>query len=150
MKLHLLEAAFVETFVVPSKQHRWLSLLGSSKRRRDITSVLCHSLNDHVDRAKVLRIPKHVATDEFLVALLAKGANSQDCRVISDGPLDQRDLTIREAIEAQSGESSGTLVCVSPGSVCLWMPEPIADSLLLVDSDKTRTMLSGIVRRGRV
>src|SRR5438132_1906081 len=52
------EEAFVRAFIVPEKQERYLSLLLSPKRRRDILARLDHQLDYDCARPKLPRLKR--------------------------------------------------------------------------------------------
>ena len=68
MELDEQEAAFVKAFIVQDKQERYLRLLASPKRRRDILDRFNHNLDFKPEYAEL--IPQELRTADKVAGLL--------------------------------------------------------------------------------
>ena len=124
------EEAFVQAFIVPDKQSRYLSLLASRKRRGVFLERLNHQLD--YDPAFAARVPPEQQTAERIEALLRKRGAPDTCHVISsNSDWDAKDMPLHDALELAFGFCIGTILCCIPGRLAYYEAEDIGDRFIL-------------------
>ena len=124
------EEAFVQAFIVPDKQSRYLSLLGSRKRRAGFLDRLNHHLD--YDPAFAVRVPSDQQTADRIEALLRKRGAPDACHVISSrAEWDAQDKPLREALELVVGFSIGTVLSCIAGRLAYYEAEDMGDRFIL-------------------
>lgn len=124
------EEAFVQAFIVPDKQSRYLSLLASRKRR----AVFLDRLNHHLDYDPkvVTRVPPDRQTADRIEALLRKLGAPVSCHVISSrSEWDAQDTPLHDALELIVGSSIGTILCCVPGRLAYYEAEDSGHRFIL-------------------
>ena len=118
------ESAFVKAFIVKDKQERYLQLLGSPKRRRDILDRFNHHLDFDSKYAK--RIPEEFHTIDKVAHLLRVRGAGRTCHVIADTlDADGQELPLREALAVVITHDFGSVVCCIPGRLAFHKAEAI-------------------------
>jgi hypothetical protein len=124
------EEAFVRAFIAPEKQGRYLTLLSSPKRRREILSRLDHQLD--YERALAARISAEDQTSARIAQLLTAHKAPSTCHAISgDSALDGRDWPLREALETVVGSGVGTVLSCIPGRLAYYEAEDASERYIL-------------------
>lgn len=124
------EEAFVRAFILREKQERYLSLLSSPKRRRDILARLDHQLD--YDRALATRVAAEDQSSSRISELLAARNAPASCHAISaDSTLDGRDLPLRDALDAVVGSGIGTVLSCIPGRLAYYEAEDAGERYIL-------------------
>jgi hypothetical protein len=134
------EVATIKSFVVRTKQERFLSFLSNPKNREKFTRELPHF--GWFDQRFVTQVPWRVDANVGLwerhsqgIAnisrlLRSKGAG-QRCWVISEDPkIDGQELDLDRALGEVMGRGMGTILSCVPGRLALFEGE--GESLLLV------------------
>jgi hypothetical protein len=116
------EAAFVRAFILPERQDRWLSGLGSKKHREKMLHRLADSRDLRPDRMTPLS--RALSSSEAIWKhLAALGANGP-CHVISEiAELDGQDLPAQQALEGCVGAGLGTVLSLIPGRLAYFEEE---------------------------
>jgi hypothetical protein len=114
------EAAFVNAFIVRERRQRYLDLL-AGPRRRKILSRLNHVLD--LDERFSTRLHDTHPASALLKALRERGAGRECYLIADDSDLDQRMMTLEDAIEEVSMEDSGVVVSCIPGRLALYKME---------------------------
>jgi hypothetical protein len=124
------EEAFVQAFIVPDKQSRYLSLLASRKRRDMFLDRLNHHLD--YDPAFAVRVSPEQQTAERIETLLRKRGAPHTCHVISSkSDWDAQDLPLHDALDFVFGSSIGTVLCCIPGRLAYYEAEDIRGRFIL-------------------
>ena len=112
MNIH--EEYFARAFIVPKKQDRYLSLLGTVKGR----SKLAHGLNhcQDLDMKYATLIPLAQQHIEPIEKILKQKGAPDVCYVMSSSwKTDGKTMSLREALEDTVGQAVGTLISCLPG-----------------------------------
>ena len=118
MPLHSAEQATIRAFVVTAKRDRFITLLGSRKRRREILE----DLNHFADWDE--RYAHPVPTQSDVAAVLRNAGAPAECRVISDSPdLDGRDMPLDDAVAGSEEYSFASVLCCIPGKLAFYFDE---------------------------
>lgn len=116
------EQAFVEQFVRGDRKPRYLALLASEKKRRKFIAQLAH-FRDFDDR-RVSLIPANQQSARQILALLVRAGAAETCYVFSEvGNLDQREMTLREALDGTVASCMGTIISCLPGKLAYYEGE---------------------------
>jgi hypothetical protein len=118
MNYHSHDEAIVRAFIASPRRNRWLESLASAKRRRKFLDCLnhCHDF----DERYVTSLPKNTDIESLLTA---RGAPA-NCYVISDSvELDNRELSLAEAIEQAEAQGWGTIISCIPGQLAYFYDE---------------------------
>jgi hypothetical protein len=124
------EEAFIKAFIIPHKRSRYLTLLSSRKRRRDILDRLNHNLD--FDSKYSIRIPpEHYRSDVISKLLKQRGAPSI-CHIISSWhEWDGQDIPLDDALELVVGFGIGTVLCCVPGHLAYYEAEDAGERFIL-------------------
>ncbi len=126
------EAAFVKAFIVKDKQERYLQLLASPKRRREILDRFNHNLDFDPKYASV--VPKELWTVDQLAHLLKARGAGETCHVIADSlDCDDQDLPLRDALAEVIAHDFGSVLCCVPGQLALYKAEAIEQAWYLFE-----------------
>ena len=118
------EAAFVRAFIVKDKQDRYLQILGSPKRRREILDRFNHNLD--FDPKYVALVPKELRTADKLTHLLRARGAGEICHVIADSlDADGQDLPLHDALAEVIAHDFGSVLCCRPGRLAFHKAEAI-------------------------
>jgi hypothetical protein len=116
--MHAHEEALIRAFIIPTRRARWLTLLGSTKRRRRFLNRLNHCRD--IDERYATPLPSNV---NVVACLQSRGAPST-CFVVSDSSaIDGRELPLAEAIGQAELDGWGTLVSCLPGLLAYYQDE---------------------------
>jgi hypothetical protein len=125
------EDGFVRAFVLDGKRERFRELLSKPKRR----SKAQHRLADRRDmdeRVMVAIRPDEQTTQGISTLLRQRGAPDR-CYVISElAALDQRMVSLHEALSATVGMGLGSVLSCVPGQLAYFEGETPGDRCLLV------------------
>jgi hypothetical protein len=112
------EEEIVKAYVVPHRRSRWLSSLGSAKRRRRFLDCLNHCADF------VPRYARPLSSNADVVALLRTHGAPVTCYVVSDTPsLDGHEMPLDEAVVAAVLAGWGTLISCIPGRLACYIDE---------------------------
>jgi hypothetical protein len=124
------EAALIRSFVIASKQDRYIGFLANPKRRTRATAALYH-LRDLDPRYVVTIAGNQQNAGPIEHALRARGAGDT-CHVVSTNTvLDGKRLPLAEALDAVIGLGSGTLLSCVPGKLGYYEGEGPSDRCIL-------------------
>jgi hypothetical protein len=124
------EEAFVRAFIVTDKQSRYITMLGSPKRRRDFLDRLNRQLD--YDASFATTVPAGEQTSSAIVRLLTQRGAPSSCHVISSDPkLDGRDLPLSEALDHVVGSGLGTVLSCIPGRLAYYEAEDAGERYIL-------------------
>lgn len=130
------EQAFVERFVRKDRQPRYLALLASEKKRRKFIAQLAH-FRDFDDR-RVSLIPSYQQSATQILELLVQAGAADICYVFSEiGNLDQREMTLREALDATVASCMGTIISCLPEKLAYYEGERPGRRYLLRNDAKS-------------
>jgi hypothetical protein len=106
------EAETIRAFIEEPVRRRMLTLLGSSRRRRDLVAMLDHL--DSFDQRWTVPLKPSEQTPEQIGAELVSRGTGQECSVMSSASrLDGRRVLLGEALDAVVGFGHGSLlICV--------------------------------------
>ena len=131
------EAAFIRAFIVPTKQERFIELLGKPKRRRDILGTLYHF--GDLDPRFISKIPAAQHTAEGIAALLrSKGAPDLCYAISTDSEIDGKTVPLGATLTRIIGLGDGTLLSCVPGSLGFFEGEEIGARYIL-ERGRSRT-----------
>jgi hypothetical protein len=133
MPLHPHEEAIVRTFFARSKRDRFVTLLGSPKKkgRQKALNDLNHFYG--FDPRFVTELPSNA---DVLAILQSRGA-PENCYVVSDVlALDGREMLLAEALKAAELEGWGTIIGCIPGQLAYYHGEEGEQRLLLEKTSK--------------
>jgi hypothetical protein len=116
------EEAFVHTFIIKTKQDRYLLKLASARHRRTFLSRLHHNLDYVPQLART--IPAEKQSSRQIFALL-RGLGAPDtCHVIAaNSELDGKELPLDEALNAVVGDGNGVVLSCIPGQLAYYESE---------------------------
>jgi hypothetical protein len=114
------EEAFVNAFIVREKRQRYRDFL-AGPRRRKVLSRLNHVLD--LDERFSTRLHDTHPASALLKTLRDRGAGRECYLIAENSDLDQRIMTLEDAIEEVSVEDSGVVVSCTPGRLALYKAE---------------------------
>lgn len=118
------ETAFVKASIVKDKQERYLQLLASPKRRREILDRFNHNLDFDPKYASV--VPKELQTADKLAHLLRARGAGETCHVIADSlDADGQDLPLRDAVAEVIAHNFGSVLCCLPERLAFHKAEAV-------------------------
>jgi len=124
MELDEQEAAFVKAFIVQDKQERYLRLLASPKRRRDILDRFNHNLDFKPEYAEL--IPQELRTADKVAGLLRARGAGKTCHVIADSlDADGQDMSQTEAVDKVIAHDFGSVLCCLPRRLAFYKAETV-------------------------
>jgi hypothetical protein len=115
-KLNPHETEFARNFVVPEKRARYLSLLESKRGRKKLLNGLnhCHDLDPRFARL----IRSNEDSDQSIENLLKRKGAPDNCHVMSDNPdIDNREMSLTDALSKTVAMDAGTLISCIPGKL---------------------------------
>jgi hypothetical protein len=116
------EQAFVHSFIVKSKQSRYLEKLASPKHRREFLSRLHHNLD--YDPKFAVQVPPSEQSAALVYAKLRELGAPEHCHAIAAGTdLDGRQLPLREALANVLGMGNGVVLSCIPGKLAYYESE---------------------------
>ena len=116
------EQAFVLSFIVKSKQPRYLEKLASAKHRREFLSRLHHNLD--YDPKFAVRVPPSEQSAAFIYSKLRELGASEHCHAIAaSADLDGRQFPLREALGNVLGMGDGVVLSCIPGRLAYYESE---------------------------
>lgn len=116
------ETEFVRQFVKPEKRRRYLSLLETRRGRQKLLEALDHF--DELDTRYAHLLPTNAQTVDQIAALLRRKGAPERCHVTSsNADIDDREMTLNEALQETVGSSSGTIVSCMPGKLAYFEGE---------------------------
>lgn len=130
MTVHPTEEAFVGAFIARDSRDRWISLLGSRKRRRKILERLAQC-PDFDERLATL-VPPAEQTPERISALLRQRGAPDSCHVISEwSELDGKEMLLSEVLSRIVGYGMGTIVSCVPARLAYYEGEDAGERYIL-------------------
>jgi hypothetical protein len=121
-KLNPHEEQFARAFVVPEKRARYLSLLESQRGRKKLLNDLnhCHDLDPRFAKP----IPSNKQSEQSIENLLKQKGAPDKCHVMSDNPeIDNREMSLRDALSKTVAMDAGTLISCIPGKLAYFEME---------------------------
>ena len=117
------EEQFAKTFIQPEKRARYLSLLQSKRGRKKLLDGFYHC--EDLDSRFARPIPSDQQSAQA-VELLLKSKGAPDlCHVMSaDSALDNREMSLTEALRETVGGDGGTLISCIAGKLAYFEFEP--------------------------
>jgi hypothetical protein len=116
------ERQLVLSFIILARQSRYLELLPNPKRRKDITSTLCHF--KHVDMRYAKQTPSsHRLAQGVLQLLKSKGASDRCYALSEDAELDGKETSLADGLELIVGRGIGTLLSCIPRKLAYFEDE---------------------------
>lgn len=118
-------------FLKPNRRARFLAAMRNPRMRRTLRSELAHferRLDPRHARPRGTRTKQERHLDSVYLSLVEAGAPAT-CFVVSDGELDGRQLSLREAVEQLPRDGAGFISCV-PGRLALYVGEHGSSVLL--------------------
>ena len=110
------EELFARSFVYPAQRARYLTLLESKKGRRKLCDGLNHS--PHLDGRFAKLIPANQQSAQSIERLLKSKDAPDMCHVMSSNPdLDNREMSLSEALLETVGMDAGTMISCIPGKL---------------------------------
>lgn len=130
------EEAFIRRFVTEEKQERYIGFLSKPQTRRKFLSELYHRLA--VRRSLSEEVPSNQrSVEKVQQSLLEKGATS-DVYVISPASdIDQRWMSLTEALRLVIDDCTEAIVCCKLGELAFYRSEDSA-WILLYETGKAR------------
>ena len=127
-----IEREFVEAFIAKDKKQRLLDFFVSSKNRWKGLLEIEHFHADIIDARYAQRIPRVDSTPEKIVRLLRQRGAASDCYVFSNcKDLDQRFMSLEQAIREVHGVGIGTVVSCIHGQLAFYEGELYPDEFIL-------------------
>jgi hypothetical protein len=124
------EESLIKAFIVPQKRDRWLSLIGSPKRRRTFLEALYHFRD--LDERFAARVPVGSDTPSGIAnALCDLGAGATCWAISTDEELDGREVPLDAALAAIHGLGEGTFLSCVPGQLAYFEGEDAKDRWIL-------------------
>jgi len=121
---------FAREFIIPEKRDRYLSLIGSVKGRKKVLAGF-HHIRDLDERYAKLIASNQQSADSIYRVLKQKGAPDV-CYIMSDdSDIDQKEMTLREAISKVNGSNFGTLVSCIAGKLAYFETEEMSGRYIL-------------------
>ena len=126
-----MEEVIVRAFIAPHRRSRWLSSLGSAKRRGRFLDCLNHCADFDPRYARPLS-----SSADVVVLLRSQGAPTT-CYVISaTASLDGREMLLAEAVAEAEQAGWGTLMSCIPGRLACYIDESGTKRRLLLVRDE--------------
>lgn len=120
----------IQAFVSSPQKHRMLELLGSPKKRKKLVAMLNHF--DALDERYASRIDPSTHTAEAVGTLLRGAGAPNLCVAMSSNPeIDDRELSLDEALAASIDGDYGTFLTCIPGRLAYYQGEGISRRFLL-------------------
>jgi hypothetical protein len=124
------ERGFLAFLAEPSKRRIGALLELGSKRRPDLRRLLDHAVR--LDPRFCRRLEGGDASSAAVEEMLRKQGAPSACHVMAaDGDLDEREMPLREALDAVIGSGSGAFVSCIPGRLGFYEYEDAQSSHLL-------------------
>lgn len=124
------ERGFITFLAEPSKRRMETLLSLGEKRRRDVRSLLHHSVR--LDPRFAQHLTDSDAFSGPVEAMLRKRGAPLTCYVLAaNGNLDGREMPLREALDATIGMGNGAFVSCIPGRLGFYEYEDMKSSYLL-------------------
>jgi hypothetical protein len=130
MALNPHEELFTRAFVVPAKQDRYLSMLGSAKGRARLLAKFPHCRD--LDMSYATLVPAAQQNAAAIGMLLKQRGAPAMCHVISaDRDIDNRELTLEKALDDAVGMNMGTFISCVPGKLGYFEFEDLGERYIL-------------------
>lgn len=116
------EQEFIKAFILPPKQARYLSLLESRKGRGKILDRLDHL--DDLDVRFATLVPTNKQTVTDIERLLTQKGAPAICHILSsNSSIDDRDMSLCEALGETVGQGMGSIISCIPGRLAYYESE---------------------------
>ena len=116
------EEAFARNFIAPEKRARYLSLLQSKRGRNKLLNGLnhCHDLDPRFARL----IPSNQDSERSIENLLRRKGAPDNCHVMADNAdIDNREMSLKDALSKTVAMDAGTLISCIPGRLAYFEME---------------------------
>src|SRR5436190_8887633 len=124
MNIH--EEQFIRSFVVESKQNRYLDLIKTIKGRAKLTAGLDHCKDIRPDCMQA--IPPVQQTPKDILAMLSRMGAGHECYVISsNSEIDGRTRDLSDALEEIVGYGNGSFISSIPGRLGYFESEEMGE-----------------------
>jgi hypothetical protein len=124
------EEELIRAFVLPERQPRLLALLSSARRRRTLTAGLAHFRA--LDPRFAHRVGLGQQSAASIEALLKSRGAPTSCYLLSENAaLDEREMPLRDALEAVVGRGMGTFLSCVPGRLAYFESEEPGERYIL-------------------
>ena len=128
------EAEFIRRFVVSQRRRRYLSLLESHKGRKKLLEALNHF--DELDPQYARLVPADSQTVNHNEMLLKRKGALDSCHVTSsNADIDDREMSLSEALRETVGSGSGTIISCIPGKLAYFEGEEQNQRYILEATD---------------
>jgi hypothetical protein len=116
------EPQLIRAFILLQRQSRYLELLASPRRRRDLTREFSHF--KHLDPNHAFALPpgRKWAIDIYEL-LKSKGAPETCYAISEEDDLDGKELALRDALDTIVGREIGTFLSCVPGKLAYFEDE---------------------------
>ncbi len=128
--LNIHEELFARSFILSGRNERYLSLLKSKRGRKKLLERFyhCHDLDARF--AKLL--PPNQQSAQAIEKLLKSKGAPEMCHVMSaDSSLDNREMSLSEALMETVGGDGGTLISCIAGKLAYFELEPFDGRYIL-------------------
>ena len=128
MNVH--EEQFARSFIVPERRARYLSLLESERGRKKLLAGFyhCHDLDSRFAQP----VPSNHQSAQAIEQLLKSKGAPATCYVMSaDTSLDNREMSLSEALEETVGGDGGTFISCIAGKLAYFELEPFDGRYIL-------------------
>lgn len=116
------EEEFARAFITPKKRDRYLSLLASGRGREKLVRGLNHCQD--LDPRFATELPANQQSALSIEKILKQKGAPEICHVMSDIPeIDNRELSLSEALLKTVGSDAGTLLSCIPGKLAYFEME---------------------------
>ena len=128
------EAEFIKRFVIPQKRRRYLSFLESHKGRKKLLEALDHF--DELDPRFARLVPADSQTVNHIEVILKRKGALECCHVTSsNADIDDREMSLRQALHETVGSGSGTIISCIPGKLVYFEGEEQNQRYILERTD---------------
>lgn len=118
------EEAFVRSFICEEKRERYLGFIASPKNRVKFLKDFYHDLLPAICCPLMERVPNRDRKVDFVVQKLKeKGSKAEVYLISPNDQLDQRWLSLEEAITVMFGDGMGSLACCLKGELAFFHSE---------------------------
>ena len=118
------EEAFVKTFICEEKRERYLGFIASPKNRVKFLKDFYHNLLPAICCSQMERVPnRDQRVDLVAQKLKEKGSTAEVYLVSPNDQLDQRWISLEEAITVMFGDGMGSLACCLKGELAFFHSE---------------------------
>lgn len=122
MNIH--EEMFARAFIIPEKQDRYVTLIGSVNGRKKILNGF-HHIHD-LDKRYAKLFSSNEQSGESIFRLMKQKGAPDMCYIMSDdSDIDKKEMPLQEALSKVYGSNYGTLVSCIAGKLAYFETEDI-------------------------